>query len=211
MKFIVEMFDKTEVSFWNSNAASMLISFLGIIISAVVTGILTYLINKKLNEKSEGNQKRINEDNLKVQKQISEQNIKIQKEISKDNIDANLIASARIRWIEDTRKMLSEYIRLCYELSARKIIDGDLKNHEEVAILILNMYKTQHLLTMSIPKSNSDDSRNDNFIGKINDLNVAASNAYNKPNANIHESVKELSNYAREYFKTDWEKAKLGK
>lgn len=161
MKFIVEMFDKTEVSFWNSNAASILISTLGIVISAVVTGIVTYFINKNLNSQSEINQKRINEDNSKVQKEISEQNIKVQREISKNNIDANIIAKSRIEWIQSVRN------------ESKKFILESIKSKEDMKLS--NDYKgSMYLLKLYFgPDSIEDDSKKliyfDEFLIKYDD------------------------------------------
>lgn len=71
-----------------STIIAALIALGGIILSVLGSTVGTYFINKKLNKA----------------------NGEVQKEIANRNIDANLIARARQKWIEEVRKLTTELI-----------------------------------------------------------------------------------------------------
>ena len=72
----------------NTAVTSALIAIVGIVISVLGSTAGTYIINKKLNKA----------------------NNEVQKEIANRNIDANLVAKARLKWIEEVRKLTTELI-----------------------------------------------------------------------------------------------------
>lgn len=74
----------------DTTVITALIAFGGVVLSVLGSTVGTYFINKKLNQ----------------------ENNEIQKEIANRNIDANIIAAARIEWIQETRKISADIISL---------------------------------------------------------------------------------------------------
>lgn len=97
---------------WNSNFATAIIAFLGVIGS----GFLTYCINKKLNREAFIAQGKLQNSLIKEQKRIHEENQLLQESITSQNIDANIKANARIEWIQEVRRTVSSYLSILSKL-----------------------------------------------------------------------------------------------
>ncbi|MDE3751889.1 hypothetical protein [Pediococcus pentosaceus] len=53
----------------------------------------------------------------KIQSEVSEKNIKNSMEIAKMNIEEKLIAENKISWDNETRKLISKFIRQCFDIN----------------------------------------------------------------------------------------------
>lgn len=60
MEYVIDFFDLTPISFWDSNFITLLIALLGVVISIG----LTYCVNKRLNEQNLEEQNKMNSKNL---------------------------------------------------------------------------------------------------------------------------------------------------
>lgn len=97
MDYRVELIN--QYSFWESNIATALISALGVLLSI----LLTYLVNKKLNE-----------ENRKFQEDLNRNSIISQEKIANQNINAGAVKESKLRWLEEIRKLSIEYTETTY-------------------------------------------------------------------------------------------------
>ena len=80
------------------------------VVGVVITTIMTNRTTKKINEENIKLQDRLNKENSELQERLNRENSKLQEKWNQKNIDANLIAQARIEWIQNVRKTTSELL-----------------------------------------------------------------------------------------------------
>lgn len=92
---------------------------IGVILGAGITALVTLKIerdrtkndiSKLMDSKNDRVFERVETLNRELQVTLLEENLKFQKEWEQKKIDADLISKFRIKWIDDTKKLTSEYI-----------------------------------------------------------------------------------------------------
>ncbi|PKM74912.1 MAG: hypothetical protein CVU92_04030 [Firmicutes bacterium HGW-Firmicutes-17] len=137
------------------------------------------------------------------------------------SIKADVVSKARIDWIEKERTFLSEYISLSsnmhsyYSLWIAEKKDADkFFKYCEHPVRFQNL---KNLLLMSLgPDGGKDDYNNEDFIKLIEELyDITQKNmvSYQRLDGLSKQQLKEkeLTGFARNYFKNEWNKAKNGK
>lgn len=84
------------------------------IIGSIIVVILNNRVAKKISNENNDIQKKINEENVKLQDRWHKESLALQEKINTANIDANLIATARIEWIQKVRDLSAELISLYF-------------------------------------------------------------------------------------------------
>lgn len=87
-----------------------LIDFVKYFLPSIFVAIISGWFNSRINKNTQEFKKEINESNKILTKEINESNEKLNEKLSKDRIKADLVASARTKWIEDVRNSNIEYI-----------------------------------------------------------------------------------------------------
>ncbi|MGX4686181.1 hypothetical protein JNUCC83_04690 [Vagococcus sp. JNUCC 83] len=245
-----------------------LIGFFGAVITARI-GRNKDLTESDIKSAIEGADRQIYKEvetlNRQLKKEISDENLKFQKEWEQKKINADLISKSRIKWIDDTKKLTSEYItdstNLFTEIHAaifleknyyqKSLENKDNKEMFELDPLTMSIKNDigrrkiiqNELMEKLILKSTlirlqfSDNDENNKvvdevmssisvgkkFINEISSLdtfkrsdleNITIFSEYEKLivqlNQENYQRLEKLTNLLREYFKNEWEKAKLG-
>ncbi|MBC3901402.1 hypothetical protein GH811_17520 [Acetobacterium malicum] len=137
------------------------------------------------------------------------------------SIKADVVSKARIGWIEKERAFLSEYISLSsnmYSYYSIWVRDGGEEekflNYCKEPVRFQNL---KNLLLISLgPDDGKDDYNNEDFIKIIEELyDITRKNMVSNQRldglSKQQSMEKELTEFARNYFKNEWKKAKEGK
>ena len=96
-----------------------IIDVIGVILGVGITALVTLKIerdrtkndiSKLMDSKNDRVFERVESLNRELQMNLLKENLKFQKEWEQKKIDADLISKSRIKWIDDTKKLTSEYI-----------------------------------------------------------------------------------------------------
>lgn len=137
----IELISNSSENFWTSGniiaIVVALISILGSIFVAWRSEKNAQNISKSNNEI----QKKINDENIALQEKWNSETLQFQEKINKANIDANLIASARIEWIQKVRNLSAELLSLYFSMlnskDAEKIQTAFNHSIEKTELLVL--------------------------------------------------------------------------
>ncbi len=120
---VFEIINNTSETFWTGgNIIAIIVAVISIIGSIIVV-IISNDSTKKINNANIKIQKKINDDNTKLQEQWHTENLQIQEKLNQANIDANLIANARIEWIQKVRNLTAELISIYFSILNSKDTD----------------------------------------------------------------------------------------
>lgn len=123
------------------------------VIGVVITTIMTNRTTKKINKENNNLQDRINNSNLELQARLSKENSDLQERWNQKNIDANLIAQARIEWIQNVRKTTSELLVNYFtmlNLANVDNIDQELMDSQEKNELLILYFGNDNTDTMTV-------------------------------------------------------------
>lgn len=193
-------------------------------IIAAIAAITAAFIAYKGNIKTLEQQKELAEKNWEQTKQANERVLTQQKEIASDNIQADVVSKARIDWIQKEREYLSDYMSLASNMQtyfavwvAEEKRSTNLKTTENFLKYCEHPVKFQNLkniLIMSLgPDSGVGDYNNAKFIALIEAMYTKTEKTadFVVPKTDLSalsEQLKELTEFARNYFKIEWNKAK---
>ena len=112
----IELISNSAEGFWTSgNIIAIVVALISILGSIFVA----WRSEKNSQEISKSNneiQKKINDENIALQEKGNSETLQFQEKINKANIDANLIASARIEWIQKVRNLSAELLSLYFSM-----------------------------------------------------------------------------------------------
>ncbi|MCK9479758.1 MAG: hypothetical protein M0R40_09735 [Firmicutes bacterium] len=112
----IEVINNSSETFWNSgNIIAIIVSVISIIGSIIVV-VLNNRASNKISEHNNNFQEKMNDENTKLQAEWHKENLGLQEQINKANIDANLIANARIEWIQKVRNLSAELLSLYFSM-----------------------------------------------------------------------------------------------
>lgn len=141
--------------------------------------------------------------------------------VGQKNIKANIIARSRIDWIQSVREYLSCYLSVmessilgfnCFMNSKHSNEDKEKWLKEEFADKLIDLDKYRNLLVLHF----GDNEENNKFIECIDDVFAAFNNEIKGDNPEYsfpltYKKTDILVDYARNYLKREWEKAKNNK
>lgn len=191
------------------------------IISAIVTmyvGFKTNSTTKKISDTNRISQENINAENNKFQAdlnknneefqaKISKKNEELQREITQKNIDANLIANARIEWIQNVRSITASLIGTCNTLlilSDKKAIEIEYHNSIEKCQLLSLYFGPENKNTNKTLKldvlldKESNEHKNDWIVYLIELIHQRLSNYHFDVRNDRFEKLDELLSIAKE-------------
>ncbi|MCR6515822.1 hypothetical protein M4I33_13175 [Clostridium sp. LY3-2] len=133
-----------------------------------------------------------------------------QRELNEENFKGNIVAKARIDWIQEVRKKSVDFISSCHkllaymkntEISDDKVIDGlkaDIENNATLLILYFGPDKGKN--------------KNNDFIiyliSLLSEKIINKENYYDKEHIlELDDSIDVLRDFLRIYFKAEWKRA----
>lgn len=122
-------------------------------------------------------------------------NTKAQKQIAKMQIDERLIAENKIAWSNETRKLIAEFIRRCFELNQ---IIKDKQNSAEMKRLIYE--SVQNVTDIQLHFFDSENALGTRLLDEILNLEQHYSKYEPIPSADLSF----LTEIARQYFEQQW-------
>lgn len=145
--------------------------------------------------------------------------------IAQKGIKANVVSKARIDWIQKERDYLSEFISMAIGMNNNFTLwsmEENTKNTDfKYSQRMADFHKLRYLLKISLGPDGKDsiqdaDDSNDKFILLIDTVFESTKDMlYKDVSEEIrikHEkNIKNLVEFARNYFKNEWNKAKEGK
>lgn len=112
----IELISNSSESFWSGgNIIAVIVSLISIIGSIIVV-FLSNRAAKTISKENNELQKKMNDENTKLQSKWHKENLELQEQINKSNIDANLIAAARIEWIQNVRNITADLLTLYFSI-----------------------------------------------------------------------------------------------
>nr|WP_295683791.1 hypothetical protein [uncultured Lachnoclostridium sp.] len=150
-----------------------IVSFVGIIITTILTNRTT--------------------------KKINESNSKLQEKWNQKNIDASLIANARIEWIQKVRNTTAELVALYFE--ALNVVDKDIlldtvvKAQEKTELLILffgHEEKGNNLVTIDMCSTEKNDNKNNQIVKFLSSLSKKLFRYYESVKTNELDKLKQI-------------------
>lgn len=137
----IELISNSAESFWTSGN---IIAIAVAIISILGSIFVAWRSEKNAREISKSNneiQKKINDKNIALQEKWNHETLQFQEKINQANIDANLIASARIEWIQKVRNVSAELLSLYFSML-------NSKDAEKIQIAFNNSIEKTELLVL---------------------------------------------------------------
>ncbi|KAF5048218.1 hypothetical protein DSECCO2_452420 [anaerobic digester metagenome] len=172
-------------------------------------------------------QRMIADKNFEITKKHNADSLKQQREIAANNIQADVVSKARIDWIQKERDYLSDYMSLASNMQSYFAVwladvkrDEKYKTTESFLKYCEHPVKFQNLkniLIMSLgPDDKKEEYNNEKFIELIENVyakteKMAEALVQETDTMALREELKELTKFARNYFKNEWNKAKDGK
>ena len=83
-------------------------------VASICIGFYTNHVNKKINQKVIDANEKINQNVINANEKINQSVIVANEKINAANIDANIVAKARIEWIQSVRKSTAEFLDVCH-------------------------------------------------------------------------------------------------
>lgn len=93
--------------------------FLGVIFSVIVSWCIAHKNLKNTVEQNQQNRKiqeKLEKNQRDFQNSINKSRIEFEREMTQKQIDANLKAKARIEWISEVRRLVSEYLVVIHKV-----------------------------------------------------------------------------------------------
>lgn len=221
---IVEYIQKSGSGFeWSTLIAPVLTS---------IIGIITVVIHKKSAKENDetmlkiadeniASMEKIESDNHKISKELSEKQNKFIKEMKNKELNANIIAQARINWLQEVRGINVEFIKACYDLIGDKMNNGTIGESDRITRFDNEFWRLYYTLVLLYPtKGEGDDPEKDNEHNK-NVINQASlitemifmdsgknSMSKNQYYKSIEKAIKEYAKTVSDYSKQEWQKIK---
>ncbi|HII4422640.1 hypothetical protein ACSW94_10155 [Clostridium perfringens] len=173
---------------------------------AAITSIITALVSVYVAVNSHLNNKK----SQKLQRELNDEALKLQRELNRDNFKGNIVAKARIEWIQEVRKKSVDFISACNRLFTYINNENtfDLKIVEE---LKSDVKRNATLLILYFGPDNGKNKNNDLIVYLIDLLSSKLLNKdgyYDKQHIILLEDyVDVLRDFLRIYFKAEWKRA----
>lgn len=237
MKYNIDFNNITDSHWWDSNLTTAIIALIGVIASVVIT----YYTNKKAAERDKKAQKELQDRLLETQGNNEKEAIEARQEfeeklaksqqafeerMTKIQIDANLRASARIKWIQKVREASSSFLSSVLKLKGLtnerigSINPQTSKELDDKIIDELNQFQEKRLLLKLYFGTNTE---NNKVVDDIENINTIVSqfiesqqtdtlnqNNYESSMKDIDENVDTFNENMRKYLKVEWDRAKKG-
>ncbi|WP_226671588.1 hypothetical protein [Metabacillus litoralis] len=197
--------------FFNSNgdfdlrSTAAAIGLLGVILTATVS----IIINMKT---------------LKQQKQYNLDSLEQQKALSKENFKGNVVATSRIEWIQEVRKLSVEFISSCYSLLKYveilkatgffEEVDHEKRKNKisrdsKLSELRKDLQERGTLLALYFGPDSSGNNEFVNYIVSLIILKVDKLGTWYPVDEilNLDDFINVLKDFLRIYFKAEWKRA----
>lgn len=221
---IVEYMQKTGNGFdWTTLIAPVMTS---------VIGIITVYIHKKsakendetmleIADENRKSMEKIESDNHKVSKELSEKQNKFIKEMKNKELNANIIAQARIDWLQEARNINVQFIKACYNLIEDKMKNGTIGKSDRITKFDNEFWRLYYTLVLLYPvKGEGDDPEKVNeqnkdviehadtvrntIFGGTGNTNDSKKNYYDT----VEKTIKQYAYKVSKYSKLEWQKIK---
>ena len=113
----IEIISNSAESFWTSGNIIAIFVALISILGSIFVAWRSEKNSKEISKSNNETQRKINDENLALKEKWNIETLQFQQKINQSNIDANLIATARIDWIQNVRKITAELITLILNYS----------------------------------------------------------------------------------------------
>ncbi len=137
----IEIISNSAESFWTSGNIIAIFVALISILGSIFVAWRSEKNSKEISKSNNETQRKINDENLALKEKWNIETLQFQQKINQSNIDANLIATARIDWIQNVRKITAELITLINKcltpLNKEVILEVTLQAKEKIELLIL--------------------------------------------------------------------------
>lgn len=141
------------------------------------------------------------------------------KKLEQKKIDADLISKSRIAWIQNVRGILSEYITVLYSVRhySYEYAIGSTRVYtlEESGKMsdekIQEAIQLRELLILNLSDSTEHEEFTNSIITTYAMIKDIKSNPTKYEFSKLNNEMRKLSDIGRNYFKKEWDKAKLGK
>lgn len=111
--------------------------FLGVIFSVIVSWCIAHKNLKNTVEQNQQNRKiqeKLEKNQRDFQNSINKSRIEFEREMTQKQIDANLKAKARIEWISEVRRLVSEYLVVIHKVGELLFLlkENNIKKKQEI-------------------------------------------------------------------------------
>lgn len=106
----IELISNSAESFWTSGNIIAIVVALISILGSIFVAWRSEKNSKGISKSNNEIQKKINDENLALQEKWNSETLQFQEKINQANIDANLIATARIEWIQNVRNVTADLL-----------------------------------------------------------------------------------------------------
>ncbi|WP_239726926.1 MULTISPECIES: hypothetical protein [unclassified Mammaliicoccus] len=210
---IVEYMQESASGFkWSSLFAPILTFLIG-----VATVWVTYANTKRSNDTV----KQIEKENRTNNNEILEKQNKFIEEMKNKELNANIIAQARIDWLQQARDINVQFIKACYDLIEDKMKNGTVGKSDSITKFDNEFWRLYYTLVLLYPvKGEGDDPEKDNVQNKdvIEHVNAVRTTIFcGTGNANdskknyydtVEETIKQYAYKVSKYSKLEWQKIK---
>lgn len=112
----IELITNSAENFWTSGNIIAIVVALISILGSIFVAWRSEKNSKEISQSNNEIQKKINDENIALQEKWNSETLQFQQKINQANIDANLIASARIEWIQKVRNLSAELLSLYFSM-----------------------------------------------------------------------------------------------
>lgn len=187
----------------------------------LVIGVLTVLGTYINTKRSNDTVKQIEKENRTNNNEILEKQNKFIEEMKNKELNANIIAQARIDWLQQARDINVQFIKACYDLIEDKMKNGTVGKSDSITKFDNEFWRLYYTLVLLYPvKGEGDDPEKDNEKNKdvIKHVNAVRTTIFcDTGNTNdsknnyydtVEETIKQYAYKVSEYSKLEWQKIK---
>lgn len=187
----IEFISNSAESFWTSGDIIAIVVALISILGSIFVAWRSEKNSREISKSNNEIQKKINDENIALQEKWNGETLQFQEKINQANIDANLIASARIEWIQKVRNLSAELLSLYFSMLNSKNAESiqTAFNHsiEKTELLILYFGHEDDNVESEDLNILLDKEKNNGKNELIASFTVSLSQKFNKYNTFIQE------------------------
>ncbi|MDM0609999.1 hypothetical protein QTH09_03000 [Clostridium perfringens] len=173
---------------------------------AAITSIITALVSVYVAVNSHLNNKK----SQKLQRELNDEALKLQRELNRDNFEGNIVAKARIEWIQEVRKKSVDFISACHKLLAY-MKNGNVADFKVLEELKSNVESNATLLILFFGPDKGKNKNNDfivYLIWLISGKLLNKDGYYDRQQIlKMEDFIDVLRDFLRIYFKAEWKRA----
>ncbi|EOD6239792.1 hypothetical protein ACJZQZ_000583 [Enterococcus hirae] len=206
--------------------------FLGVIFSVIVSWCIAHKNLKNTVEQNQQNRKiqeKLEKNQRDFQNSINKSRIEFEREMTQKQIDANLKAKARIEWISEVRRLVSEYLVVIHKVGELLFLlkENNIKKKQEIRRNQSTLGKDSREILESNKQyaieTDLNEKEHEKIRKSLNNIKGIIIDIYNKAYGTdisetyydekspiLNENSEELSEEIGKYLKIEWDRAKKG-